>query len=312
MTIFEEEEIKEAVWDCGSLKSPGSDGFNFKFIKSFWILLKNDVYRSAKEFHRNEVLPRGVNSTFIILIPKVIDPLSLKKFRPISLVGLMYKILAKRLAKVLPKIIDECQSAFLSERSLLHSALVANEVVEEVKRRKGKCVIFKVDYEKAYGLVNWEFLLYMMRRLGFCTKWVNWIKECLASGFASILVNESPTSEFKMEKDLRQGDSLAPFLFTMVAEGLSVLMREAMEKNMFKGVLVGEKKVEVNLLQYADDIVFFGETNLRNARTIKCLMRSFELVSGLKVNFAKKQFCSYRCGGKVCGASKLQAAIYSF
>lgn len=105
------------------------------------------------EFHVNRILSRGLNSSFISLIPMVEDPLNLGKFRPISLVNsldkILAKILAKRWSRVLPKVIYERQSAFLGGRSLLHSELVANEVVDETKRKKKKWLVFKENYEKA-------------------------------------------------------------------------------------------------------------------------------------------------------------------
>nr|KYP53426.1 Transposon TX1 uncharacterized [Cajanus cajan] len=236
------EEIKMAVWDCDSSKSPGPDGFNFKFIKSFWETVKEDIVRMMKEFHANGKLPKGTNSTFITLIPKVDDPQSLGDYRPISLVGCLYKILAKilanRLKKVLPSVIDDRQSAFLEGRNLLQSVVIANETLDEVKKEKKSCIFFKVDYEKAYDSVNWEFLLYMLRRLGFDPKWIQWIRACLESAHVSVLINGNPSEEFKMNRGLRQGDPLSPFLFTIVVEGLTGLMREASRKNLFTGVKV--------------------------------------------------------------------------
>ncbi|RZB41330.1 hypothetical protein D0Y65_055307 [Glycine soja] len=73
----------------------------------------------------------------------------------------------------------------------------------------------------------------MMRRMGFHEKWIGWIKGCLSSTSISILVNGSPTSEFKPQRGLRQGDPLAPFLFDLVAEGLTGMMRAAVSKNCY-------------------------------------------------------------------------------
>jgi len=67
-------------------------------------------------------------------------------------------------------------------------------------------VIVKLDFEKAYDSVSWEFLFYMMGRLGLCGKWVQWIRVCLESATVSVLVNGSPTKEFKPTRGLRQGD----------------------------------------------------------------------------------------------------------
>lgn len=71
---FKEDEVKAAIWDCGSAKSPGPDGLNFNFIKQFWDLLKSDVLRFLNEFHANGVFPKGSNASFLALIPKVNDP----------------------------------------------------------------------------------------------------------------------------------------------------------------------------------------------------------------------------------------------
>jgi len=81
----------------------------------------------------------------------------------------------------------------------------------------------------------------------------------MESATVSILVNGSPMEEFKPKRGLRQGDLLAPFLFLVVAEGLSGLVREARRASFFKGVEVGSLRVQVDLLQFADDTLFFYE-----------------------------------------------------
>ena len=92
---FQEEEVKQAIWDCGSDKSPGLDGMNFKFTKQFWQLIKSDVLRFLDEFYANGVFPRGYNASFIVLIPKVANPQFLNDYKPISLIDCMYKIVSK-------------------------------------------------------------------------------------------------------------------------------------------------------------------------------------------------------------------------
>jgi hypothetical protein len=84
---FSVDEVKAAVWDCDNFKSPGPDDITFRFIKDFWDILKIDVMRVLLEFHRNGKLAKGINNTFIALIPKVDNPQRLNDFRPISLVG---------------------------------------------------------------------------------------------------------------------------------------------------------------------------------------------------------------------------------
>jgi hypothetical protein len=199
--------------------------------------------RFISEFHRNGKLTKGLNSTFIALIPKVDSPQRLNDFRPISLVGSLDKILAKLLANrlriVIGSVISETQTAFVKDRQILDGILIANEVVDEARRLKKELLLFKVDFEKAYDSVDWGYLDAVMGKMGFPTLWRKWIKECITTATASVLVNGSPTDEFPLERGLRQGDPLSPFLFLLAAEGLNVLMQAMVEGNRFKGYCVG-------------------------------------------------------------------------
>jgi hypothetical protein len=220
---FSEVEVKAAVWDCDSFKSPGPDGVNFGFIKDFWEIIKGDVMRFISEFHRNGKLSRGINSTFIALIPKVDSPQRVNDFRPIALVGCLYKILSKvlanRLRLIIGRVVSETQSAFVKERQILDGILIANEVVDEAQKTKRELLLFKVDFEKAYDSVDWGYLDTVMNKMAFPPLWRKWIKECVSTATASVLVNGSPTDEFPLQRGLRQGDPLSPFLFLLASEG---------------------------------------------------------------------------------------------
>ncbi|GAU10636.1 hypothetical protein TSUD_419760, partial [Trifolium subterraneum] len=200
---FTRDEVKAAVWDCDSYKSPGPDGINFGFIEDFWSELQGEVMRFIVEFHQNGKLTKGLNSTFIALIPKVDSPQRLNDFRPISLVGCLYKILAKvlanRLRQVIGSVISESQTAFVKDRQILYGILIANELVDEARRSKKELMLFKVDFEKAYDSVDWGYLDAVMGRMSFPNLWRKWIKECVCTATASVLVNGSPTDEFPLE-----------------------------------------------------------------------------------------------------------------
>ncbi|MCI37724.1 RNA-directed DNA polymerase (Reverse transcriptase), partial [Trifolium medium] len=73
-------------------------------------------------------------------------------------------------------VIASNQSAFLKGRNLVDGVMVVNEVVDLAKRTGKECVIFKVDFEKAYDSVDWSFLEYMLHRFGFCDKWIGWMR----------------------------------------------------------------------------------------------------------------------------------------
>ncbi|GJZ58750.1 putative RNA-directed DNA polymerase, eukaryota, reverse transcriptase zinc-binding domain protein [Tanacetum coccineum] len=267
------EEIKQAVWDCGSQKAPGPDGFSFMF-------------------------PPGVNSSFFTLIPKVTNPLYIKDFRPISLIGFQYKIVAKilanRLSKVIDSIISHEQSAFVSGRQILDGPLILSEVIDWYKKRKKKLLLFKVDFEKAFDSLSWRFLDHVMNQLGFSMVWRRWIKAGLMSSRASILINRSPTSKFSLKRGLRQGDPLSPFLFIIVIEGLNIALKDGLAVNMFRGVNIGSPGNRLSHLFYADDIIILSEWSQHDMDNIIHILNVFYLASGLKININKSNL--YRVG----------------
>jgi len=169
--------------------------------------------RFVSEFHCNGKLTKGINNTFIALIPKVDSPQELNDFRPISLVGSLYKILAKvlanRLRLVIGSVISEMQTTFVKNRQILDGILIPNEMVDDARKSQKELLLFKVDFEKAFDSVDWGYLDVVMGIMLFPTLWRKWNKECIGTTSASVLVNGSPTEEFPMEKGLRQGDSLS-------------------------------------------------------------------------------------------------------
>lgn len=290
---FSSEEIKDAVWDCGNEKAPGPDGFTFKLFKCHWDVVGNDIISFAKNFENLGHIQRGCNSSFIALVPKVNEPLQIEEFRPISLIGSQYKIIAKilanRILKVISTVVSEVQTAYIKGRQIIDGPLLVNEIIAWATKKNEKFMMFKVDFEKAFDSLNWIFLDSVMTQMGFGIKWRNWIKGCLKSAYGSVLVNGSPTQEFQIKKGLRQGDPLSPFLFILAMEALHVTLMEAKQKNIFKGIQVGNNLIEISHLQFADDAFIVREWSMENANNLFQILRCFYMASGLKVNFSKSK-----------------------
>ena len=154
-----------------------------------------------------------------MLIPKKQTVEDFKDLRPISLVGGLYKILTKvlanRIKRVLDKVISKSQNAFVKGCQILDAVLIANELVDSTMRRKEQGMVCKLDIEKAYDSISWEFLYQVMNRMGFGNRWLSWIKWCISTASFSVLFNGSPTGFFPSSKGLRQGDPLSPYLFVI-------------------------------------------------------------------------------------------------
>ncbi|GKC34452.1 putative RNA-directed DNA polymerase, eukaryota, reverse transcriptase zinc-binding domain protein, partial [Tanacetum coccineum] len=141
--------------------------------------------------------------------------------------------------------------------------------------KKHKLLLFKVDFEKAFDIVYWNFLQDVMRQMGFRDRWRKWIGACLSLASILVLVNWFPSSEFKMKRGLRQGDPLSPLLFLLVAETLQISILEACNKCFFKGISLANGGVNLSLLQYAKNLIL--------------ILKYFEEALGLKVNLSKSR-----------------------
>ncbi|GJT30670.1 RNA-directed DNA polymerase, eukaryota [Tanacetum coccineum] len=234
-------------------------------------IIENDLVCAINHFHKTGKIPRGCNSSFITLIPKMNDPVFIKDYRPISLIGSQYKIIGKLLANRI--------------------ALVADDIVsmEQSAFMKGgeKTKVFKVDFEKAYDTVCWDFLQEVMEKIGFGNKSCAWIRGCLESSMSSILVNGSPADEFHVKRGLRQGNPLSTFLFILVMEGLHMVIEKAISAVRLHRINVGMDNIVVSHLLYADDAIFLGEWSNTNINNIVLLLRCFFLASRLKINLSK-------------------------
>ncbi|GJZ37651.1 RNA-directed DNA polymerase, eukaryota, reverse transcriptase zinc-binding domain protein [Tanacetum coccineum] len=148
-------------------------------------------------------------------------------------------------------------------------------------------LIFKVDFEKAFDSISWNYLIHILDSFGFGNKWCSWIKACLNSLRASILINGSPTSEFSIKRGLRQGDPLSLFLFILVMEGLHNAFEEAVGNGLITGVNIKNSTINVSHLFYADDVIITTDWNAKDMDNIIRVLHVFYLASGLKINIHK-------------------------
>ncbi|GJS50108.1 retrovirus-related pol polyprotein from transposon TNT 1-94 [Tanacetum coccineum] len=181
-----------------------------------------------------------------------------KDFRPISLIGSIYKIIAKllanRLVTILDGLVNEVQSAFIANRQILDGPFILNELINWCKAKKKQSMIFKVDFEKAFDSVRWDFLDDVLKKFGFGSRWRDWIQNCLNS--------------------------------SRVMESLNLSFQNVVNAGLFKGVVL-DSSLQISHLFYADDVVFIGQWCDSNLSTIMRVLDCFFRASGLIINLQK-------------------------
>lgn len=155
---FPVDEIKDAIWNCDGDKSPGSDGYNFTFFKKFWPSIKDEIIAQVNEFFSNSSFPKGVCSSFVSLVPKRENPQKLSDYRPISLIGIIHKLISKlvaRLKKVIGPLISSYMSVFISHGKIMDGVLAVNEVL-----------IWQRNQRRIDSFLKWILNGHMIRLIG--------------------------------------------------------------------------------------------------------------------------------------------------
>jgi len=137
------------------------------------------------------------------------------------------------------KLVDEHQMAFLKGRQIMDASLLANELVDSRVKQKIPGILCKLDIEKAYNHVNWNFLLKVREDMGFGRKWINWIRFCISSLKFSLIINGNTEGFFQSQRGLRQRDPFSPFLLILTMEGLNHMTRRSKTNGCFQAQTQG-------------------------------------------------------------------------
>ncbi|XP_068328277.1 uncharacterized protein [Pyrus communis] len=255
---------------------------------------QENVSALVRELLQDVAGSRLINQTNIVLIPKVPNPEFVSQFRPISLCNYSYKILSKilanRLKVLLPKIISPSQNAFVAGRQIQDCIGIAHEMFHYLKGRKARNRFemgIKLDMQKAYDRVEWDFLDAVMERMRFSSSWRSLINGCISSVKFAVLLNGQARESFAPSRGLRQGDPLSPYLFILVGEVLSKLIQGAVDQGRLAGVKIGGSGPVISHLFFADDTLLFLRADVKNCRNLKHMLDKFCMASGQKVNLEK-------------------------
>lgn len=238
----------------------------------------------------------------IALIYKGNERSKLTNWRPITLLNVAYKLFAKtlqlRLQPVLIEVIDFNQSTFLPMRLILDNILLTHETMSWAEHTKQPLIFLKLDFSKAFDMVDSTFLLRAVATLGIPLGFINMTKMLFLVAGATIKVNGSQSPSFAIERGVRQGYPLAPYLFLIVAEALNAMVKAGMSAGVIKGISLLSGTRQQVIAQYADDTFFtlFGAKG--SVRATIDLLGCFCRGSGLVLNWNKScGYWSLRGGG---------------
>lgn len=255
------EDITRVMKKLNANKSPGPDGLTSGFFKSAWSLLGQEVISSINQFFISGFLPSATNSTILTLVPKRQGASAITDFRPISCCNTLYKTISKllvhRLKPMLPALILPKQTAFIQGRFLVENTVLAAEVVNGYHKNRGpKRITIKVDIQKAFDTVSWDFIFSCLSAINVPGLYLRWLRACICTPSFCIGYNGTVQGYFKSKRGLRQGDPLSPYLFVIAMNCLSILLNRAAEQRDFGYHHLCEP-TKLTHLCFADDLLIF-------------------------------------------------------
>ena len=283
-------EIAGAITAMQSGKSPGPDGFCVKFYKISSSLLSPLLLAMFTEsFDSGHLPPTLTQASISLLAKKDKDPTLCESYRPISLLNVDFKILAKalalRLETLLPSIISVDQSGFIQKRHSFHNVRRLFNVIYTPSQSDAQEIIVSLDAEKAFDWVEWTYHFATMQKFGLSPSFVSWVKLLYSSPMASVCSNSVHSPYFQLQRGTRQGCPLSPLLFVIAIEPLAISLHQCPH---FSGITRDNIEHKVSL--YADDLPLYISNPTLSVPPILSVLQNFGKISGYKLNFSKSEY----------------------
>ena len=288
-SLINERECLEALKSMENGKSPGIDGFLAEFYKVFWSDISS-VFMNMVNccYDKGEMSISQKRGLFITIPKKDKNPLYLKNWRPISLLNVDYKIIAKvtasRVRNVLPSIISGDQTGFLKDRFIGENIRTIFDLIDYTQEKQLPGLLLFLDFEKAFDSLEWSFLFNSLRKFNFGDITIRWIQALYSNAQAAVSNNGWISKFFSISRGVRQGCPLSPYLFIICAE----ILAHSVRKNPNIKCVSWEGR-PVNILMYADDTTIILDGSKDSLKQTISMLNAFAVFSGLKINIDKTE-----------------------
>jgi len=278
-------EIKEAIAPMPKDKAPGCDGIPTEFFQELIEEISPTLLQAFSAMFRRGETSEWTNKGLITLIPKSGDHAKIGNWRPIMLLGSLYKILAKTLARrlqdLLPNVIRPSQMSFVEGRSILDNTFLAQEAQVWAKESNQDLVLLLLDFEKAFDKIEWSFLFEALAKFGFYPKWIRWVSSLYTSTSSTIKLNGVEGSAFPLARSVRQGWPLSPYLFILATDVLGHMLDDPHFG--VEGLTLSRGK-KIKDQTFADDTALYLQGTRENMERTQKVLDIFCKASGAKVN----------------------------
>jgi len=290
-----EDEIKSVVFGMNGEGAPGPDGFGACFFQNYWSIVHKEVSEGVIEFFTTGWLHSNFNANSLILILKNHNADTIEQYKPIALANFKFKIISKvladRLASILPNIISVEQKGFIKGRNIKDCMILALEAINVIdKRNFGGNIAMKIYVSKAFDTLNWVFLIYVLHCFGFNQIFCNWIRNILHSARVSICVNGTKQGYFNCKRGVRQGDPLSPILFCIAEEVLSRGISKLVDEGKLELISASRNAKIPSHCFYADDLMVYCKGKIAGLEALKNLFIRYANCSGQIINTSKSSF----------------------